>query len=291
MHAHWPWLSLASCTYLFWIGSYLDRQRTAKGGGIQRYQPVETPVNTSTLAAPAGILDRNQELFARLASQRAALAHAAATLDAPSQEAPSLLQQVCADLRTALRLHDEVTSTVHSLREASDGTSLRTDPVTGLGNEFTMNEWLRMMFGLMLRYGRIFSLAIVEMDGHSPAQSDHADPAANAALCDIAGVVVDSVRETDFVFRLPNHQLAIALPETDLKGTQIFAQRLQASITDSLGLSVCIGVSAARDDDNSQSLIKRVQAAVFAAKSSGGNSVFRHTGHRIEAARLETLYL
>ena len=147
-----------------------------------------------------------------------------------------------------------------------------------------------MMFGLMLRYGRIFSLAIVEMDGPSPSDGEGPStlPMRHCATL-LPSWLIRSVKPT-LSFDSPTDNWPSRCPRPTSKARKSSPQRLQTKITNTLGLCVCVGVSAAATTTIPQSLVKRVQTAVFAARSSGGNCVFRHTGYRIEAASHEVIF-
>ena len=73
------------------------------------------------------------------------------------------------------------------------------------------------------------------------------------------------------------------MPETNLEGACILAERIRAKIEQELPLTVSGGVAAAVEGDAQDSLIARADGALYEAKSAGRNCIFRHTGMEIES--------
>ena len=95
-------------------------------------------------------------------------------------------------------------------------------------------------------------------------------------------MIDESVRETDVVARYGGEEFLVIMPETDLDGAALFADRLRGRIAKEMPLTVSGGVAEALDGDSHESLVARADAAMYGAKSAGRNCVFRHTGEGAE---------
>ena len=73
------------------------------------------------------------------------------------------------------------------------------------------------------------------------------------------------------------------MPETSLVQAAAFAERFRARVEDEFPLTVSGGIASALDGDTPDSLLKRADAALYAAKSAGRNRVLWHDGQQIES--------
>jgi diguanylate cyclase (GGDEF)-like protein len=89
-------------------------------------------------------------------------------------------------------------------------------------------------------------------------------------------------RSSELLGRIGGEELALLLPETDLRGAMQVAERLRARITEQpiqveselIPVTVGIGVADASSSVNSlPDLMKQADAALYAAKRKGRNRV------------------
>jgi diguanylate cyclase (GGDEF)-like protein len=97
------------------------------------------------------------------------------------------------------------------------------------------------------------------------------------AVVDCAG---NMVREVDTLGRLGGEEFAIALPQTDLKGAEIVAERIRAAVECreivvrdiALRCTISLGVAElAGCVNNVDSILKAVDLALYRAKEGGRN--------------------
>jgi PleD family two-component response regulator len=74
----------------------------------------------------------------------------------------------------------------------------------------------------------------------------------------------------------------VVMPQTDLAGACVFAERFRLKLQEDMKLTVSAGVTAGLDGDTGDSILSRADAALYQAKTAGRNCVFRHTGQEIE---------
>ena len=96
-----------------------------------------------------------------------------------------------------------------------------------------------------------------------------------------------SVRETDVVGRYGGEEFVIVMPQTELAGASVFAERLRSEVARRLSVTISGGVAAAREGDTAETLLARADAALYSAKSAGRNLVFAHADDGIQPVAAE----
>jgi diguanylate cyclase (GGDEF)-like protein len=155
--------------------------------------------------------------------------------------------------------------------------SLR-DPLTGLANRRAFDSFLLESFNLARRHRHPLSLAMLDIDHFKSYNDDYGHPAGDELLKLLAGLLSSIARETDLVARVGGEEFAIALPETDLAGARVIAERMRAEMERS-GLfrrtvTVSIGVAAMTNETTDTSkLVAACDEALYRAKGAGRNNV------------------
>ncbi len=97
-----------------------------------------------------------------------------------------------------------------------------------------------------------------------------------------------ALRVSDVLGRLGGEEFAMLLPDTDLAGAMIVAERVRAAVAStevqssevreagasgSIRVTISIGVAELRGDEPIESLLKRADRALYAAKDLGRDRV------------------
>lgn len=161
-------------------------------------------------------------------------------------------------------------------------TEVRTDPITGVANRAAMDDALDKQFALISRYKAELSVAVIGVD-ELPEESRHRGHFdGERMLGRVAQLLNESARETDVVARFDGERLVVVMPQTDIDGASVFAERWRIKVQEDLPVTISAGISTALDGDTSESLLARAEAALHAAESVGCNRVHRHNGEHIE---------
>ncbi len=209
-------------------------------------------------------------------------------LDGKQQEAAwkDLCREAEEILRPTLRLASQISNAHEEIRQQSANlmtfTEVRTDPLTGVNNRRGMDDALGTQLALMNRYGTRFAVAMFDIDHFKQINDVQGHLYGDQMLTQLARMIDESVRETDVVARYGGEEFVVIMPETDLEGATCFADRLRGRIATDLPLTVSGGVAEALDGDSHESLLARVDAALYGAKAAGRNCVFRHKGDGAE---------
>jgi diguanylate cyclase (GGDEF)-like protein len=157
-----------------------------------------------------------------------------------------------------------------------------TDALTGLLNRRRFEEAGLAEMDRAQRYGRPFSLLLVDLDHFKLVNDTFGHNAGDAALRAAAQRVLASVRTTDIVARYGGEELAVLLPETDEVEARVVAERIREMVGAKpvehegsvIGLTASVGGAQYGPQDNDLArLTGRVDAALYRAKQAGRNRV------------------
>ena len=189
-------------------------------------------------------------------------------------------------LKPTLKLAGQVADAYEQIRQQTAHlmtfTELRTDPLTGVSNRRALDETLANQFALKNRYGSKFSVVLFDIDHFKQVNDELGRVQGDRILQSTARAIDDAVRETDVLARYGGEEFLVILPETDLAGASIFAERVRANIQEHLPITVSGGVAAALDGDVPDTLVARADAALYQAKTAGRNRVYLHTEKGLE---------
>lgn len=160
----------------------------------------------------------------------------------------------------------------------------RTDKLTGLSNRSFWQEGLASAVGLFQRYQTPHCLIMFDIDHFKKINDGYGHLAGDLVIREIAALVSNSVRNNDCAGRYGGEEFGIILPETDLQGTLLFAERLRQAVAEltiqyqqhELKVTISLGVAQLNTDiATEQNWIEAADQALYAAKNSGRNCV-RH---------------
>lgn len=181
-----------------------------------------------------------------------------------------LLQKVSENIKTTLRLLNDRTQQLVSLAH--------TDPLTGLGNRRFLIEILEREFSRARRYNRPLSLIYLDLDSFKPINDQFGHLFGDEILRGTAVSLKAVLRATDLFARIGGDEFAVLLPETDLEGSRIVAQKLRRALTSYSAqldpqvppLTFCSGISFMHPDDQSiDDMLSRADDAQYLAKKTG----------------------
>ena len=162
-----------------------------------------------------------------------------------------------------------------------------TDGLTGLFNRRTFNQLLEQRVREAQRYNRPVSLLLLDVDHFKKVNDTYGHPAGDAVLRGVARLAQKAARDTDLVARYGGEEMALILPETDLKGALVMAERIRAAVqagkhaTDQGNLQVTLSVGVSTWPQGGQSpeeLLESADKALYRAKQAGRNRVMALSG-------------
>ncbi|MBX5482862.1 MAG: response regulator [Myxococcaceae bacterium] len=100
------------------------------------------------------------------------------------------------------------------------------DPLTGAGTYAQLKASLDGELARSRRYGRPVAALLCGLDDYQGLRYQLGREKCDAFLADMARLIRDSLRGADRLFRLDVEEFVVLLPETDLRGARVTAERL-----------------------------------------------------------------
>ncbi len=153
-----------------------------------------------------------------------------------------------------------------------------TDTLTGLYNRRFMTESLTNIKNLVDRYSSTFSVVMIDIDRFKSINDTYGHETGDKVLIEVAKVLRETIRTADVVARWGGEEFLILLPNTNLQGATIVAEKireqvLSLNITPTPSISISAGVAQYTVGEKIKDLIARADLALYEAKTSGRNCV------------------
>ena len=159
------------------------------------------------------------------------------------------------------------------------------DELTGLYNRRYVFAHLTELLARLPETGGQTAVMAFDIDHFKQVNDRHGHSAGDEVLREVAGRVQRQVRSVDLVGRVGGEEFIVVMPETNLGGAAVVAERIRAAIANepfrlkgsrTLPVTISIGVAAVTGDsgDNTvERLLKRADDALYAAKNGGRDRV------------------
>ena len=141
------------------------------------------------------------------------------------------------------------------------------DPLTGLPNRREFEALLSRELERSSRYGEIFSLAMLDIDGFKDLNDTRGHAAGDALLRRTAATIEDARRAADLSARLGGDEFVLVLPETNQFEAAALCERLRAQVEALGAVSLSWGVAEYPTHGvSAPALLRAADAAMFASK-------------------------
>ncbi|TFV62460.1 UNVERIFIED_ORG: GGDEF domain-containing protein [Bacillus sp. AZ43] len=148
-----------------------------------------------------------------------------------------------------------------------------TDPLTGIPNRRAFLDRVTSAVD-DAAWGHHTVVCLVDLDGFK-AVNDAGGHAAGDALLKAVGIALGgAVRETDTVARLGGDEFAVLADTSVTLSGEMLAERLCAAVAQvggAHGVTASVGVAEVEPGDDVEDLMHRADAAMYRAKTAGGN--------------------
>lgn len=158
-----------------------------------------------------------------------------------------------------------------------------TDALTGLHNRRYMESHLKTLVEDALKNGRHLSMFIADIDHFKNVNDTYGHDVGDVVLKEFAARLKRNTRGVDLACRMGGEEFVVIMPDTDIaRGYQI-GERMRAfvaaeafKVSDDLSIRVTASVGLATleySDDTPETMFKRADSALYAAKRRGRNRV------------------
>ncbi len=150
------------------------------------------------------------------------------------------------------------------------------DPLTTLYNRTEYIKRLSLKIKGAERYNEYFGLMLIDIDYFKLINDNYGHVVGDRVLKQLAEVLKENVREDDLVARWGGEEFVIIVNYATVNVLEKLAKKLQKKIAEIdfnpvQKLTVSFGFSVYMEGDTEDSLFKRVDNALYSAKSSGRN--------------------
>jgi diguanylate cyclase (GGDEF)-like protein len=152
------------------------------------------------------------------------------------------------------------------------------DTLTGLPNRRRLEEASQLQMARVRRYGEKLSVIMIDVDKFKSVNDTHGHQAGDLVLQNVARVLAETVRESDFVGRWGGEEFMVLCPATRRNDAAIVAEKLRAAIAAHEfpivgSKTASFGVAELTADEPLDHAVERADTALYRAKENGRNRV------------------
>lgn len=186
-------------------------------------------------------------------------------------------------LEDRLTLSKNEISNLQQSLEAIRAESL-TDPLTGLGNRKYFDRMIGMAVQSALVSGEPLSLLLFDIDHFKSFNDSYGHLTGDQVLRLVGLSLKQTIKGQDITARYGGEEFAVVLPNTAMRQALTVADHIRRAVMakelkkkstgELLGrVTISVGVSMLREGDDTDALIERADACLYAAKRNGRNRV------------------
>jgi diguanylate cyclase (GGDEF)-like protein len=164
------------------------------------------------------------------------------------------------------------------------------DDLTGVANRRAFFEAAELELTRNRRTPRPTALILFDADNFKQINDRHGHPAGDCVLRQLGMALSSTFRQVDVVARVGGEEFAVLLPSSTLAGAAAVAERLRELVASQpvmcdgvpVACTVSAGIAAIEEGEtiDLDTLIKRADLALYAAKARGRNRVECWNGDR-----------
>ena len=186
------------------------------------------------------------------------------------------LTQAIVNTLEKVRLKKEIREAQKKMAEMSTK-----DELTGLYNRRHMNDVIRQEFSRTQRYQTDLSCLLIDLDFFKLVNDSFGHIFGDYVLKEFSACLRKNIRESDMCFRYGGEEFMILLPNTDIQGAQLAAEKIrkifEAKVYDDgankASVTISIGVASVRHHQPKapKDLLAFADMALYRAKADGRN--------------------
>ncbi|MGB7403680.1 MAG: transporter substrate-binding domain-containing protein [Arcobacter sp.] len=153
-----------------------------------------------------------------------------------------------------------------------------TDKLTNLYNRRKLDELLQNELNRSERFKHTFAVTILDIDYFKKVNDTFGHQTGDKVLIEISNILRTHIRTTDFVGRFGGEEFVIICPESQKDGVYNLMESIRLDVQnhtfkDIGNITMSFGIALVKENDTSESLLKRADIALYEAKNSGRNKV------------------
>ena len=154
---------------------------------------------------------------------------------------------------------------------------LMTDWLTGVANRRYLDQRLEKELDRFHRHGNPLSLIMADLDNFKKINDRYGHSVGDKVITVFTKVMKKNIRTIDLISRYGGEEFIIMLPETSLEGAEDLAERIRIAMEAekvegvSEVVTASFGITIAKPRDTFESLLRRVDLAMYESKDKGKN--------------------
>jgi diguanylate cyclase (GGDEF)-like protein len=165
-----------------------------------------------------------------------------------------------------------------------------TDALTRLPNRRRMRELLSAERVRCARGGQSFGIVLADVDAFKSINDTRGHDCGDHVLTELAAVLRRGLRGQDSVARWGGEEFLFLLPDTDLRGAGVVAEKLRANVAAAeisfagrpVPVAMTFGVSTCSRDTTIEDSVQRADRALYGGKHAGKNQVVLESSDEIQ---------
>jgi len=157
----------------------------------------------------------------------------------------------------------------------------RIDPLTSISNRRDILEKIEYETLRFERNKKIFSLVMGDIDNFKAVNDNYGHECGDYVLKELVATIISSLRKQDIVARWGGEEFILLLPETDLEGGRIAAEKVRSNINQNkfiynkkrIPITITFGVTEYSNGKDVNGCIKEADSALYKGKNKGRNRV------------------
>ena len=156
------------------------------------------------------------------------------------------------------------------------------DGLTDLYNHRYFQDSLDHELSRARRYKKPFSLIMLDLDQFKMINDKYGHPMGDAVLKEVSKAIKNTIRDCDIAARYGGEEFAIVLPETELKGAAMVAERLRKAVERlkitakdyCIQTTISVGVTSylvSPEKKDKSEIISEADKALYVSKNTGRN--------------------
>ena len=190
-------------------------------------------------------------------------------------------QQFDAQMTDAMGEIDSLRDELEKVRKES-----LTDALTGLANRKAFDQTLDKIISDKSNDNPVFSVVIADIDHFKQFNDTYGHLVGDKVLKYVSKIIKACVKGKDLAARFGGEEFTLLLPDTDISGAEIVSEQVRSAIEktnlvdksaneDYGKVTISIGVSQYRPNEQSQEVLERADKALYQAKEKGRNRVVK----------------
>jgi len=153
------------------------------------------------------------------------------------------------------------------------------DSLTQIQNRYSLQRDLEKEFVSCKRYERPLSILLIDIDYFKRINDAYGHSVGDYIIKEVTSLLVKNLRQQDYIGRWGGEEFLVILPETNLEGACIVAEKCRNIIAvhpfeKDIKMTISIGAAEYKKEvQESESLVQRADEALYNAKNAGRNRI------------------